>query len=50
VSTLVGLLRYGGIQGIMTAGPHLLRLVHSSLEDERILAACRREVFSVKAK
>ncbi|MEM7132282.1 MAG: HEAT repeat domain-containing protein [Chloroflexota bacterium] len=38
-ATLVGLLRHGGIQGVLTAGPRLLELTHSATKEDRILAA-----------
>ena len=36
---LTGLLRYGGIQGVIIAGPRLLALARSTSENERVLAA-----------
>jgi HEAT repeat protein len=38
-AALVGLLRHGGIEGVLEAGEAILSLAHSGLESERALAA-----------
>lgn len=38
-AAVIGLLRHGGIQGVLMAGPKLLELVHSADQEERVRAA-----------